>query len=61
MLMFIYIALGCVFIAWLFYALPFKMAEARHRSGIRWILIASLITPIGAALLLWLLGDAFDQ
>jgi len=46
---------------WLFILLPARMAEARGRSAIGWVLVSLFFSPILAVLLLWVLGDAPDR
>lgn len=43
---------------WLFILLPARMAGARGRSAMIWVLVSILISPVVAILLLWVLGDA---
>ena len=45
------------FTLWLFILLPARMAEARGRSALGWVLVSIFFSPILACLLLWLLGD----
>ncbi|PLL13883.1 hypothetical protein C0V75_00020 [Tabrizicola sp. TH137] len=46
---------------WLFILLPARMAEARGRSAIGWVLVSLFFSPILAVFLLWVLGDAPDR
>lgn len=45
------------FTLWIFILLPARMAEARGRSALGWVLVSIFFSPILACLLLWLLGD----
>ncbi|GHC33331.1 hypothetical protein GCM10007291_37940 [Gemmobacter nanjingensis] len=49
------------FTLWLFILLPARMAEARGRSAIGWVIVSLFFSPILAVLLLWMLGDAPDR
>ncbi len=44
------------FILWLFIFLPARMAEARGRSAVGWVLVSIFFSPFLAVFLLWLLG-----
>lgn len=46
------------FSLWLFILLPARMAEARGRSSLGWILVSIFFSPFLAIFLLWLLGAA---
>ncbi|MCF1710387.1 hypothetical protein L0V05_16375 [Tabrizicola sp. J26] len=46
---------------WLFILLPARMAEARGRSAIGWVLVSLFFSPLLAVFLLWVLGDAPDR
>jgi uncharacterized BrkB/YihY/UPF0761 family membrane protein len=45
------------FVLWIYILLPARMAEARGRSALGWVLLSILFSPILACLLLWLLGN----
>lgn len=45
------------FVLWICILLPARMAEARGRSALGWVLLSILFSPILACLLLWLLGN----
>ncbi|WRH63806.1 MAG: hypothetical protein RSE12_05565 [Fuscovulum sp.] len=61
-LFFLIVGLAALYIAlWLFILLPARMAEARGRSAIGWVLVSLFFSPILAVLLLWVLGDASDR
>lgn len=56
---FLIVGLAALYITlWLFILLPARMAEARGRSAIGWVLVSLFFSPILAVFLLWLLGDA---
>jgi len=46
------------FSLWLFILLPARMAEARERSSLGWVVVSILFSPFLAIFLLWLLGGA---
>jgi hypothetical protein len=46
------------FTLWLFILLPARMAEARGRSAVVWVLLSFIFSPFFAIFFLWLLGDA---
>jgi hypothetical protein len=61
-LFFLIVGLAAIYIAlWLFILLPARMAEARGRSAIGWVLVSLFFSPILAVLMLWVLGDAPDR
>ena len=41
---------------WLLILLPARMAEARGRSAVGWVLVSLFFSPFLAIFLLWLLG-----
>lgn len=47
-----------VFVIWLYFVLPYQMAERRNRNGVIWILISLVGSPLLAILLLIALGPA---
>ncbi len=49
------------FSLWLFILLPARMAEARGRSALGWVLISFIFSPLFAIFFLWLLGDAGNR
>ena len=49
------------FTLWLFILLPARMAEARGRSAVVWVLLSLIFSPFFAIFLLWLLGDAGNR
>ena len=49
------------FSLWLFILLPARMAEARGRSALGWVLISLFFSPFCAIFFLWLLGDAGNR
>lgn len=49
------------FSLWLFILLPARMAEARGRSAVVWVLLSFIFSPFFAIFLLWLLGDAGNR
>jgi len=49
------------FALWLFILLPARMAEARGRSAVVWVLLSLFFSPFMAIILLWLLGDAHNR
>ena len=49
------------FALWLFILLPARMAEARGRSTVGWVLVSLFFSPLLAVFLLWLLGDAQNR
>ena len=42
---------------WFCIILPYEMAEDRGRSGIGWVLVSLIFSPIAAIVILWLIGD----
>lgn len=46
------------FFLWLFILLPARMAEARGRSSLGWVIVSLFFSPVLAIFLLWLLGGA---
>lgn len=46
------------FTLWLLILLPARMAEARGRSAVVWVLLSLIFSPFLAIFLLWLLGDS---
>jgi len=46
------------FALWLFILLPARMAEARGRSAVVWVLVSLFFSPFLAVFLLWVLGYA---
>lgn len=46
------------FVLWLYILLPARMAEARGRSAVVWVLLSLLFSPLFAIFFLWLLGNA---
>ena len=46
------------FSIWIVILLPARMAEARGRSALGWVLISVIFSPLFAIFFLWLLGDA---
>jgi len=46
------------FALWLFILLPARMAEARGRSAVVWVLVSLFFSPFLAVFLLRVLGDA---
>ncbi len=46
------------FVIWLWIIVPMNMAQARNRSGLIWVLISIVGSPLLAILLLYALGDA---
>lgn len=46
------------FVIWIYVVLPYEMAEYRGRSGMLWVLIGLVGSPVLAILLLFALGDA---
>lgn len=50
------IAALVLFLLWIFIILPYQMAERRNRSGILWVILTILISPLLTILLLLLLG-----
>lgn len=48
---------GAVFLLWFAVILPAQMAGARGRSGLFWVLISLIGSPVLAILLLLVLGD----
>jgi hypothetical protein len=46
------------FVIWLYILLPARMASARNRSALVWVLISFVGSPLLAILLLIALGDA---
>lgn len=46
------------FSLWLFILLPARMAEARGRSSLGWVIVSLFFSPVLAIFLLWLLGGA---
>lgn len=60
--LFLIVGLAALYITlWLFILLPARMAEARGRSAIGWVLVSIFFSPILAVFLLWVLGDAPDR
>ncbi|MGA0543244.1 hypothetical protein [Neotabrizicola sp. VNH66] len=49
------------FTLWLFILLPARMAEARGRSAIAWVLLSLIFSPFFSIFFLWLLGDAGNR
>ena len=49
------------FSLWLFILLPARMAEARGRSALAWVLTSFIFSPFLAIFFLWLLGDAGNR
>lgn len=49
------------FSLWLFILLPARMAEARGRSAVVWVLLSFIFSPFFAIFFLWLLGDAGNR
>ncbi|WP_135451198.1 hypothetical protein [Tabrizicola caldifontis] len=49
------------FALWLFILLPARMAEARGRSAVVWVLLSLIFSPFFAIFFLWLLGDAGNR
>ncbi|TGD61982.1 hypothetical protein EYC08_17235 [Tabrizicola sp. WMC-M-20] len=49
------------FTLWLFILLPARMAEARGRSAVVWVLLSFIFSPFLAIFFLWLLGDAGNR
>ena len=45
------------FTLWLLILLPARMAEARGRSAVGWVLVSLFFSPFLAIFLLWLLGE----
>ncbi len=45
------------FIVWLAILLPHRMAVARNRDGVAWVLVSLFGSPFLAIIALWLLGD----
>lgn len=46
------------FALWLTILLPARMATARGRSAVVWVLLSLIFSPLFAIVFLWLLGDA---
>lgn len=46
------------FSLWLFILLPARMAEARGRSSLGWVIVSLFFSPVLAIFFLWLLGGA---
>lgn len=46
------------FTLWLFILLPARMAEARGRSVVVWVLLSFMLSPFVAIVSLWLFGNA---
>lgn len=46
------------FTLWIFILLPARMAEARGRSSLGWVIVSLFFSPVLAIFLLWLLGGA---
>ncbi len=60
--LFLIVGLAALYITlWLFILLPARMAEARGRSAIGWVLVSLFFSPLLAVFLLWVLGDAPDR
>lgn len=57
----ILLLLGAVLFLWIAIILPAQMAGARGRSGLLWVLISLVGSPLLAILLLLALGDAQDR
>ncbi|WP_281973139.1 hypothetical protein [Ruegeria faecimaris] len=51
-------ALALAFVIWLWIIVPMNMAQNRNRSGLIWVLISIVGSPLLAILLLYALGDA---
>jgi len=49
------------FTLWLFILLPARMAEARGRSAVVWVLLSFILSPFFAIFFLWLIGDAGNR
>jgi hypothetical protein len=49
------------FTLWLFILLPARMAEARGRSAVVWVLLSFIFSPFFAIFFLWLLSDAGNR
>lgn len=49
------------FALWLYILLPARMAEARGRSAVVWVLLSLIFSPLFAIFFLWLLGDAGNR
>lgn len=49
------------FTLWLFILLPARIAEARGRSALVWVLLSLIFSPFFAIFFLWLLGDAGNR
>ncbi len=49
------------FTLWLFILMPARMAEARRRSAVVWVLLSFIFSPFFAIFFLWLLGDADNR
>lgn len=47
-----------VLAVWLYILVPSRMARNRDRSPLAWILIAVVLSPIAAILLLWGIGKS---
>lgn len=43
---------------WLFILLPARMAKARGRSALVWVLVSIIFSPVLAVILLWLIGGS---
>lgn len=46
------------FVLWLWILLPARMAEARGRSAVAWVLLSFIFSPFFSIFFLFLLGDA---
>ena len=52
---FVFLALSIWFVVWLCILVPMRMARARERSAVIWVLVSLLFSPFLAILLLWIL------